>query len=314
LYAGVPGGKGAASVWEAGVELSALNAAARVDRKWAGEAEKYAEALSAYRGKVRGLWAYRPFVTGAPKGIYFDDNEWLVLGFLETFEVSGEKKYLQLAEETFAFVESGESGELGGGIYWRDKRDSKNTCSNGPAICGAVRLYQVTGEKKYLEMALRLYKWVNEHFQDGDGLYWDTLHLDGSVEKTKWSYNSALMIRGNVLLYEVTKEKKYLVEAQRIAGAAEKKWFKADGEVSDPGKFAHLLCEAELYLGEAEGDSGRLKKVERVLGKLGEEQKDGVYPERWDGWRKKDLEQKLIDQASVARAYWVVAWVEGKSR
>lgn len=312
LFAGHEGDKKAASVWEAGVELSALNAAARLDPAWAGRAEGFAEALKAYRVQSNGLWAYRPFPGKAPNGVYFDDNEWLVLQFLETYELAKEKKYLTLAEETFAFVASGESTDLGGGIWWRDRRDSKNTCSNAPAICGALRLYQVTGEKRYLELAERVYAWVNGHFQDADGLYWDTLHLDGSIEKTKWSYNTAMMIRANLLLREVTGEERYLREAERVGKAAEGHWLgESDGAVKDPGPFGEMLCEALLYLSDADGEKGHTEKVCRALEALEKQGRDDAYPQWWSGWKEGE-KLKLIGQASAARGFLVGARYRGK--
>ena len=150
---------------------------------------------------------------------YYDDNAWIVLGLMETLAATGDEKYLERAEGTLRFVLSGEDDALGGGIYWREnRRNSKHTCSNGPAIVGALLLYQKTTDPQHLATAQRLYDWTQSRLQDAeDGLYWDNVRLRGRVDRRKYSYNSALMIRANCLLYEVTGEPKYLAEAQRIA-------------------------------------------------------------------------------------------------
>ena len=72
---------------------------------------------------------------------------------------------------------------LGGGIYWKESpRDSKNTCSNAPAVVLALKLYQVTNDPSYLETGKEVYKWVKSKLQDpADYLYWDCIKIDGTV-------------------------------------------------------------------------------------------------------------------------------------
>ncbi|WP_256527621.1 glycoside hydrolase family 76 protein [Dyadobacter diqingensis] len=42
------------------------------------------------------------------------------------------------------------------------------------------------------------------------------------IRTSKYTYNTGEMLQSNVLLFVITKEKKYLEEAQRIAGSTEK--------------------------------------------------------------------------------------------
>jgi predicted alpha-1,6-mannanase (GH76 family) len=173
-----------ASCWAAGVQLSALNAAADVDRRYLPLTKSYIAALDRHRVTVDGLRAYRPFPGKKKDDLYYDDNAWLVLDFVETYELTQDKHYLELANQTLDFVLSGESPDLGGGIWWRDKRDSKNTCSNAPSVCAALRVYQHTHNPKLLESARRIYRWTKARLQDDDGLYLDHVRLDGSSGRT----------------------------------------------------------------------------------------------------------------------------------
>ena len=67
-----------------------------------------------------------------------------------------------------------------GGIYWHEpERTTKNTCVSAPAIVGALRLYQLTTKPAYLEDARRLYQWTCAHLQGADGLFADKINLDG---------------------------------------------------------------------------------------------------------------------------------------
>jgi predicted alpha-1,6-mannanase (GH76 family) len=299
-------------MWGVGVQLSAMAAAARAEPEtYLAETKNYADAIGVYWLKHNRIEGFD--VQPGPKESdrYYDDNAWLVLALAEVFEVSGDKQYLDRSAATFRFVMSGEDDKLGGGLYWRENfLTSKNTCTNAPAIVSALRLYQITREDKYLETAKRLYTWTNSHLQDEDGLYWDAIKLDGRVNKRKFSYNTALMIRANCLFHAITGEARYLDEARRVAMAAEKLWVREDGAVADNGRFAHLLTESFLAVYQQDKDPRWTASVERTLTYVHDHllTPDGRYPHRWDRPSGGSLvETALLNQASPARAYWVAA-------
>lgn len=305
-----------AFMWGAGVQLSALAAAAQADpQEYLAPLRSYADALQVYWTEHDGIGGYDVLPTPKPVDRYYDDNVWVVLALAETFEVTEDPVYLDRAEATFRFVLSGEDEKLGGGIYWHEQsRDSKNTCSNAPAIVAALRLYQLTQEPHYLETARRLYDWTNAHLQDEDGLYWDNIKLDGEIDERKYSYNTALMIRANSLFHAVTGEARYLAEAQRIARAAEAKWVVPEtGGIADGGRFAHLLLESFLAVHERDADPHWLEIVRDALTYVHEHVRDpnGRYASRWDRSVSEPLKEfMLLDQASAARAYWVASMEE----
>ncbi len=301
-------------MWGVGIQLTALAAASSVQpEKYLAETRDYADAIQTYWMDHDGQAGFDALLGTEDTDRYYDDNAWLVLALAEVFEVTKDRKYLDRSVATFRFVTSCEDDKLGGGLYWREKfLSSKNTCTNAPAIVGALRLYQLTGEDKYLDTAKRLYAWVNSHLQAEDGLYWDNIRLDGQVNRQKFSYNSALMIRANCLFHKITGEARYLEEAKRVAKAAEQQWVRSDGAIADSGKFAHLLLESFLAVHEQDHDPHWAEIVQRTLvyvhgNLLGQ---DGRYPQRWD--RRSDgslKESMLLNQASPARAYWMAASV-----
>jgi uncharacterized protein YyaL (SSP411 family) len=303
-----------AFMWGAGVQLSALAAAARsAPSAYTLPLAEYADALQKYWIVNDGIGGYGVLPDQPRSDRYYDDNAWIVLGLIETFAATSDAKYLERAEAAMQFVLSGEDDALGGGIYWREnRRRSKNTCSNAPAIVGALRLYQETFKPQYLATAVRLYDWTRLHLQDEqDGLFWDNIRLSGRLDERKYSYNSALMIRANCLFYEIKSDPKYLTEAKRIAKSAAARWIVSDtGAIKDGGRFAHLLLEAVLALGRIERDPHWLGVVQHSLAFVRTKLRDpnGRYPNRWD--RPPERVQRsfmLIDQASAARAYFVVA-------
>jgi uncharacterized protein YyaL (SSP411 family) len=301
-----------AFMWGVGVQLSALAAAAKVEPEtYLKQARSYADAIEVYWLESGGISGYD--VQPGPKQSdrYYDDNAWLVLALAEVFELTGDRKYLEKSAETFKFVMSGQDDKLGGGLYWRETpRESKNTCTNAPAIVSALRLYQLTEKKEYLETATSINEWTRKHLQDEDGLYWDNIKLDGTLDRRKFSYNSALMLRANCLFHEITGEEAYLKEAKRIADAAAGQWVRESGGIADGGRFAHLLLEAFIALHERDADPRWLKITRDALVFVQANVRDanGRHASRWDRKSDEPLRQiMLLDLASAARAYWVAA-------
>lgn len=303
-----------AFMWSAGVQLSALAAATKNNATvHQAELEEYARILKSYwhtHGDVGG-YDVQPNATASDR--YYDDNAWIVLALVETFEVTGKRQYLDDAIETFQFVLSGEDDKLDGGIYWREnEKNSKNTCVNAPAIVSALRIYQHNKVQSYLDKAQQLYKWTNSHLQDNEtGLFFDNITLDGTIDVRKYSYNSALMIRANCLFHQITGEAKYLTEAQRIARASEQHWIDSKtGTIRDSGCFAHMLLEAFLAVHEQKHDLHWIEVSNRCVAFVHNSLRDdqGRYPEHWDAQRHdRRRRARLLDQASVARAYFEVS-------
>lgn len=111
---------------------------------------------------------------------------------------------------------------LGGGLYWRENDfESKNTCSNGPGIIVALKMYNATKNEAYLDTALMIYNWTNEKLQTPEGLYFDNIKTkDESIGKAIFSYNTGTMLQSNVYLYEITGDEKYLKRAIKIADSS----------------------------------------------------------------------------------------------
>ncbi len=298
-----------AFMWGCGVQLSALSAAAQLDRHmYAPQVAQYVKSLDSYWMNADGISGYDVLPGPKTPDRYYDDNAWMTLSFIEAYENLGDPGYLRRAIDTFKFVMSGEDDLLGGGIYWHEQeKKSKNTCVNAPAAVAALKLNQITHEKKYLDIGKRLYTWTNMHLQDTDGLFFDKEDLDGKIDKTKWSYNSALMIQANLQLYAIEKGISYLAEAERIGKSAEKKWIHADtGALNDIGAFAHLLTEAFLALYKEDQDVHWLRLVGTALKYLHNIGRDpnGYYSENWSSPQPNKLDKtKLLSQASAARAF-----------
>ena len=280
--------------WGVGVTLSALNSAARVDPANMQRLKAYLEKVDTYRnpeGPVPG-YDVQPNKTH-DQDRYYDDNAWMVMALVESYEITQNSRWLKRAEAALTYVLSGEDDKLGGGIFWKEReKTSKNTCSNGPSAVACLAVYAKNQDPNLLKKAEQIYAWTRKNLQAPDGLYWDNIKLDGTVEKTKWSYNSALMLRTAKELSRCTKQPTYQQDADGLEAACIKRWVKSDGTIDDELQFAHLLFE---NLDPKTFDAQQC--IEKLLQGRDSE---GFFGNRW-GKPSKGKHQ-LLHQASAVRA------------
>ena len=212
---------GSAALWGYGAILTAVSEAAIIDPYNSTTKERslgIVEGLEAYRmPRDKRYYTSNQFYGGEP---YYDDNAWIVLGLLYLGKAYNNEEYYQMSREILDYVLSGESPD--GGIYWKESVVSRNVCSTGPGIVGALLHYQHKKQDVLLNTAKRLYEWCKKTLMDPvDKVYWDNIYPDeNGVEKiytTKWTYNSGTMIWAATLLYEITGEDKYLDDAKNTA-------------------------------------------------------------------------------------------------
>lgn len=287
-----PDGKanGVAFNWTVGVMLNAWVAAARVDSSLRPGLIRYADAVEVYWNPKGPVPGYDVLPGPKPVDRYYDDNAWMAMALVEIFELTKEKRFLDRAERALMYALSGEDAKLGGGIYWRESdKASKNTCSNAPVAAACLAVGKHRDGKKLRAKARAIYDWTRAKLRDpSDGLYWDSIDLNGKIEKTKWSYNSALMLR--------TARELRLPETNELAKACYRRWVDPESQViRDEARFGHLLFE-NLLPHRKELSFDPVKSLAAIP--VGS---DGWYGKRWDRLDSAK-NRELIDQVSFLRA------------
>lgn len=288
------GGQDLAYNWSVGVWLEAHLDASAHSPAWKQKTAQYLDRVDRY-------WVQTGFgVLPGNKERYYDDNAWMVLAFARAANVTGDPRWKKRAGQALDFVLSGEDAQLGGGIFWKEPQKlSKHTCSNAPAVVGCLLLDR-------LDNAKRIYAWTRKTLRDpADGLYWDNVRLDGTVEKTKWSYNSGLMLRAAHLLHQKTGDKRYERDMNEIKRSGWRRWADEQaGEFRCEGRFAHLFLDA---FWEAANPTEKTK-LRALVAKLADrEDANGFYGKRWYKTSTPASSYELIDQASMARAMFIAA-------
>jgi hypothetical protein len=161
---------------------------------------------------------------------YYDDNEWVGIELARLYELDHNAAALAQAEQIMTFVmtgwqtvgPTGQSLPCPGGVPFSNAKGNtaRNTVTDGPGAELAVQLYRITHEVRYLQFAEMAYNWVRECLLEPSGLYADHINLNGSIERTLWSYNQGSMMGAGVLLYQATHNGAYLYQARQTAKAA----------------------------------------------------------------------------------------------
>lgn len=287
------GRRGRLTGWPCGLYLMATATAARVqpDRYRQPLQELIAELDNHYWNTIGPVPGYDSEHRPQVQTRYYDDNCWIVIGLIDACKLNPNPQLLSRIKETYRYIFSGEDKALGGGIYWREitgpGRKSKNTCSNAPAAVAALKMYELTGERSYLEDGKRIMAWLKPNLQDpADHLFWDNKSVNsGRISRTKFTYNSGMPIQAWVLLYRHTHDAQYLKEAQATASSAIQHWFDpVQGNMRDGGEFSFTLTEALMRLSEADGNPQWRECAKRTALFVHNQGKDanGRYPARWN--------------------------------
>lgn len=190
---------------------------------------------------------------------YYDDNGLVGIDYIDAYKVTKNPLYLEKAKEVMAFVKSGWSEDFGGGVSWLEGvRDQKPACSNGKATVLALKIYQSSGEREYLDYGIKSYDWMMSTLKDDSlNIIWNSLltttKKGGEVQKHAYTYNTGTMIQSAVRLYRITNEERYLSDAKTLAEGSFNYYFKRSDDgipyISDLPWFVVVLFRGyhELY-------------------------------------------------------------------
>ena len=236
---------------------------------------------------------------------FYDDNEWIAIALMDAYDRTKKKEYLKTSELIYRFLLTGHDQVAGGGFYWEEGNlKSKNTCSNGPGVLVALRLYQATHEKAYLDTAISVYNWTKKNLLSPKGTYYDAIRVPSlTIDSALYTYNAGSMLQSAVILYNITKNKKYLDEAMFVADGAEKFFFK-NGKLPGNYWFNAVLIRGYIELYKVEKNKQRLQFIMDDAEHVWKDERDG---QNLLGAKKV---KSLIDQSAMLETYARLAYLK----
>jgi Glycosyl hydrolase family 76 len=195
--------------------------------------------------------------SNAGADVYYDDNEWIAQDLLDWNAFHADRKAVAGAAAIFGAVvrawDTDETTPCPGGVYWTAAprvRDRNTVSTVNGAVIG-LRLYMLTRRPVYLYWARRMLDWVNTYMLSPDGLYWDHVTANGSLDRHVWSYNQGSPIAAYLLLYEATGDTSALAQAERLADGTLRTF--SGRWLSEPPEFAAIFFRHVLALAAIDG-------------------------------------------------------------
>lgn len=230
---------------------------------------------------------------------YYDDNQWIGIACMDAYERTKQKKYLEEGTLIYQFMMTGYDTVSGGGLYWKERDGStKNTCSNGPGVILAIQLYKATGKKAYLDTAIMIYDWTKKWLLSPEWVYYDNLKLPSrTLDKRTYTYNTGTMLQSSVLLFKITKDKKYFAHAQELARGSLKKFYK-DNSFPSHYWFNAVLLRGYIDLYKTDGNKDYLLAMREYGETIWNRERNSTT-----NLIGKKAQKELIDQAAVMEIY-----------
>jgi hypothetical protein len=148
-----------------------------------------------------------------------DDLEWGIIAFVRGYQITGNAKYLTIAESNWNLVYSrGWDDVDGGGIWENQDKFSKCALSNDPFAIAGCALYAATGNSTYLTESEAAYNWVRTHIFNSSntsnslgapGQVNEALTNKGDLQSSDNGYNSGSFLEAANCLHRLTHQVSY---------------------------------------------------------------------------------------------------------
>jgi len=308
-------------LWPFSGMTSAINVLYKIDKKkYSTSLKNLIEAQKLYRDTIRKPYGYQAYPIQFEKSDrYYDDNGLVGIDFIEAYANTKEANYLKDAKEVFEFIISGWNSDLEGGITWLEGvYDQKPACSNGKATVFALKLYEQTHDKYYLDWGLKFYNWMHSHLRADENIYWNDMKTkDRSILKIAWTYNTGTMLQAAVSLYKITNDKKYLTEAQSLAEGSYVFFGKkqADGRTSilDDPWFTIVLFRGYQDLYDVDKNPKYVDTIIRNIDYAWKNARDdkGLFYSNWNAEKDESKTSKwLLNEAAIIELYARIALIK----
>ena len=308
LYRGAPGRF--SYLWPFSQALSATVGVAVLAPAYRAAIRDRLTGLADYWTSSESPPSYSSYLGGSGAS-YYDDNEWVGLQLVRIYRLTGNRRALARAQDILRLAIYGwdldTSHACPGGVWWTQDPnfDTRNTVSNAPAAELGLELFELTGRRSFLGWGERFYTWVRGCLLQQAGLFSDNVGLEGAIDPTVWIYNQGTMLGAATLLYRITRDPTYLVQAQAGA-AATLAYFEPQRLQSQPSFFISIFLE-NLRMFEATDSAisfrPALEQYAQWAWQSARDPSSGLF----DFHRG----EPLLDQASMTQIYATLAAGEG---
>lgn len=240
---------------------------------------------------------------------FYDDNAWLGLVFMQAAQQRPDSDYLARAQEVAGFLQ--EAQQPDGGLLWEEGNPERtyNTCTFGPSIELALRLYQATGNQEYREFARELTDIMDSRLRQENGLYADHVNVDtGAVNGRIFSYNQGTPVGAHLLWHQLTGDQTHLEKARETARAA-LEHFGDDGLWREAPAFNAVFFRNLMQLDDPQVEEALDRYLDRAWSHALDPE-TGLFnrPEHGMGSYEGEGDVSTIDQAALVQLLALQGW------
>ncbi|HEX6459477.1 MAG TPA: glycoside hydrolase family 76 protein [Thermoleophilaceae bacterium] len=237
--------------------------------------------------------------------VFFDDNGWLGLAFLEAYQITRVRRYLNYADTAFQLIaQAGWADGVGGGVWWDNRHVSRSSESIASGTALAALLYQTTHRRSYLQTARKFISWADSHIWDAsNGLY-----MRDPNSPILMGYVQSPFMLAFVSLCQTTKDDTLCDKAEQLGNDALTQFTGAlhHGPQYD-AVYLHWMLEVYAHDHNAAWYKLAVANAQRALANA--QNKQGLFLKGWDGSRAPDApaDAMKIDAATVSVFAWLAA-------
>lgn len=209
-------------VWAVSVAAQAIVDGARLYPEFVPLIAPAIECFSKYKNsQLKGFSAAEN--GGSDSDIYYDDDAQVASAMITAYEVTGEKKYLDMSRELVRFLMGGWDEGIGG-VKWHVSKTYVNACTTAEVAKACLQISKFLPEESqfYIDFAAKCIDWQIKTLQDPkDKCIKDGIQPgDMKVDEVKLTYNTGTTLSAAAHLYKITKDKKWKDMAEDLAKAA----------------------------------------------------------------------------------------------
>ncbi|MFC5865537.1 glycoside hydrolase family 76 protein [Acidicapsa dinghuensis] len=206
--------------WNAANAMTVL-----VDYSRVSHTREYLSVVSNTFDRANGAYRTHDFLNAS-----YDDEGWWALAWVDTYDITGDQKYLKMAETIFTNIADQWDQTCNGGVWWDEKHTYKNAITNelflSLSAALANRVQNAAEKHKYLDWAQREWQWfkasgmINGQHLVNDGLNSKNPHACVNNGENTWTYNQGVILGGLVELNKAVSNASLIAEANAIAHAS----------------------------------------------------------------------------------------------
>jgi hypothetical protein len=160
---------------------------------------------------------------------YYDDQLWWALTLIKVYEVTGDTDALDKAQLLVNSVANQGAQNMchgSGGIYWDVAKTQVGSIANTLLITAAGRLYLVTGDKNYKNIANKTWQWLQQSGLIGlDHTLADNYPINskqqcGALVNWHFTYNNGMLLGAVSTLELINHQKNFRLFADNMARKA----------------------------------------------------------------------------------------------